>query len=411
MTVYSASIGAKTYVGFAKEATAGTPVAVTGSDYLPLDPDKSTLDFVQGREILAIAVATIFAEQYSVEGEATSGGVLAFPVFPSLTSKFLYLCMLQDMVSATTSGSSTTLTGAQAIGSTDLAVTSSSGFATDDFVQIAQTPGHGVQSEVRKVLSVSGGHVVLTEGLAYAYVATDTVKHVSSSVTAFDHQGVFTKPKSLTVEIGRAGGPSGAKVLQFAGLLPKSIKLSCSSKSPILSAEVTVDGTVKPIDLGSPTTPALAATDTSPYMWKHMQVATMVSTETAAIDDWEYEIMFDNQEFRGGNATALPSDLIVGVPSVTGKFTKLFKSDAEYAAYVAEGSAPAPLIFTFTQGGTGVDQLHFALAKAVYTASGWKQPLKGAIVEEFTFHQVDPSGSASLGVLNTNATRLPYSTT
>ena len=187
--------------------------------------------------------------------------------------------------------------------------------------------------------------------------------------------GGITSPQSITVTVNR-----GTDAEVWAGLLPNNVKISHSSKG---EAKVMIgfDGLAKPAQ-GTAGTPSYAAD--APYVWGHIQPFVLIgggSTPQTHVDDLEVDVKMANVTFYGANSS-LPTDIIPGPITCTGKFTRLFTDWTEYTSFLSVGQTPGLVQFQWARPGHGVT---IAMPNAFYSKADRKQPIKGAIVEDIEF--------------------------
>lgn len=280
--------GAQSATGFTKETTFGTPVAATSylpmmSNTLELDPGWFSPHVMQANRALQI---------YNLYGEQKFTGAIEGPLFPTNGIAFLLGSIGNDAAvgygvtgtPATVASTSTTTTASVSIGATVVAVTSATGFAVGQTINVDT----GLLAETKRIASISGlnitvdsafsqnhftGATVTTFGLTSTTVASPyTAGATTITLTAgtgFAIGQFITVDVGLLVETRRVTNVAGAVItldsafnLNHAATVPAVTASSTTMSSPSLANDTTivvtsatgiVAGTIIQIDVNSPT--------------------------------------------------------------------------------------------------------------------------------------------------------------
>lgn len=180
-------IGPNTQIIAARENTRGTKAALGSSS-----PEKRTVIGFTDRQVEMPDWEQDW-KKYKTHGNLreilrqvpsrTSFGPASIPIVP-LDGFMFYQAIGREYVTGTAvgGGGSTTLSGAEAVGSTALEVASAANFAVADYVQIAGTNAAGRNiSEIHRIASIAGSTLTIdSPGLRYPHSAGVAVTEVTA---------------------------------------------------------------------------------------------------------------------------------------------------------------------------------------------------------------------------------------
>lgn len=195
--------GAQSATGFAKETTFGTPVASTSflpmmSNTLELDPGWFSPHVMQANRALQI---------YNLYGEQKFQGAINGPLFPTMGVAFLLGSIGFDNqvgfgVTGTpnmTASVSTTTTATVLIGATVVPVTSATGFAVGQTINVDT----GLLAETKRIVSISGLNITVDSAFSQNHASGITV--VTFGLTSTTTNG-STVAGATTVTLTSATG-------------------------------------------------------------------------------------------------------------------------------------------------------------------------------------------------------------
>lgn len=255
--------GAEAFTGLAKE-TSGYGVATAANTYLPDTGDTINSDpgYFSPHVMMALRDRNI----YNLQGEEHHVGALDGPLFPSNAMALLVASIGADNVAGagvtgTTGTGTTTLSAGTSIGAASISVASSTGFSTNQIVQIdVNGTGPTTTSECRKITAISGsGPYTLTldpsgPTLTFAHSSGAAVKGVVAPYThTIQQQNTL---ESLTIEKNLGG--TNRQSLQYAGCKVNKLDLKApvSNEAAAITADI-MGQSVAVLD--SPSTPSITA--------------------------------------------------------------------------------------------------------------------------------------------------------
>lgn len=254
--------GAPSFTGLAKETSFGVPVAAT--TYLP--ETGNTINTDPGWFSPHVMMGVRDRQVYNLVGEQHNVGALDGPLFPSNAMALLVASIGADNVAGagvtgTTGTGTTTLSAGTSIGAASISVASSTGFATNQIIQIdVNGTGPTTTAECRKITAISGsGPYTLTldptgPTLAFAHASGAAVKGVVAPYThTIQQQNTL---QSLTIEKNIGG--TTRQSLQFAGCKVNKfdIKAPVSNEAASVTADIMAQSVLA---LDTPSTPAITA--------------------------------------------------------------------------------------------------------------------------------------------------------
>ena len=138
-----------------------------------------------------------------------------------------------------------------------------------------------------------------------------------------------------------------------------------------------------------------------PYIWSDLQPVQLLNAASVIqnqMESIEISIAFDLASFYGNHQSNLPSELIPTGVSVSGKFTRLFTDVYEYALFKEFCSLAGPMSFVWDAiCNNSNNRLAITLPAAFYKTHDYKNPMKGAIVEDFTIGTIKTLDAATSG--------------
>lgn len=250
--------GALSFLGLAKEATFGTPLAAT--TYLP--DTSSTINTDPGWFSPHLMMGFRDKQVYNLVGEQHNVGAVEGPLFPSNAMQLLVASIGADAsagngVTGTTGTGTTTLASGSAANATTISVASSTGFATNQVIQVdVNGTGPTTTAECRKITNISGTGpytFTLDQALTYAHASAAAVKGV---VAPYTHTIVQANQlPSLTIE--KNVGGTTRQSLQYAGCKVNKfdIKAPVSNEACGITADIMAQSVLV---LDTPSTPSVA---------------------------------------------------------------------------------------------------------------------------------------------------------
>jgi hypothetical protein len=275
--------GAESFTGVAKEATFGTPLAATS--YFP--DSGNTLNTDPGWFSPHLMMGLRDKQVYNLQGEEHNVGALDGPIFPSNAMALLVASIGADNlagagVTGTTGTGSTTLSAGTSIGAASISVASSTGFSTNQIIQIdVNGTGPVTTSEVRKITAIAGsGPYTLTldpsgPTLAFAHASGAAVKGVVAPyVHTIQTQNTL---ESLTIE--KNVGGTNRQSLQYAGCRVNKLDLKApvSNEAASLTADIMAQSVLV---LDSPSTPSVA--NENPFVFAEASLSFFSTTRYEA---------------------------------------------------------------------------------------------------------------------------------
>lgn len=226
--------------------------------------------------------------------------------------------------------------------------------------------------------------------------------------------GALALPEYITFYIGRVAAEE-----VYPGCRCKMITVTATSTKPLM-VKLEFEFVARPLVSGQGAPPAsgppylgdvtagtyglnqptfsAAYTQEVPYLWGGVSAVTLLSTVSSVqMDTIEISISYELVSFYGNHGSNLPSELIPAGVTVAGKFTKLFTDPGEYNIFNEACSAVGPLDFNWTDTCNNTSHaIEILLPKAFYKKQSFKNPMKGAITEDY-----------EIGTIKTNVS--PYS--
>lgn len=284
--------GSLSATGIAVESVFGT--AVAASSTLPMA--SNTMDEDPGWFSPTLMQGVRDKQIYNLQGEAKFAGAVTGPLFPSNAMEFLVASIGQDAapgygVTGSSPASSTTLAAGITANTTNLSLTSATGYAIGSIIQVdVNLPSGPTTTEVRKIATLTG--TTGTVDVAWKYAHANGVA-VSVVVAPFTHTiSQSNSLASLTVEKNIGGYQS----LQFAGCRVNKFDL----KAPVgnTAPEITADLMGQSVAiLTSPT--AVSVANELPYVFTEASLTifgaarndvsnTTISIENGVKDTYTY---------------------------------------------------------------------------------------------------------------------------
>lgn len=363
---------------FGTPKTAGTFLPMTGNT-MELDPGWFSPELMMGARDLHV---------FNLQGEAKLQGSIDGPMFPSNAMALTSAAIGMDGqpgygVTGTVGSGNTTLSAASAANATTISVTSASGFATNQIIQIDANSSVGpTTAECRMISGISGTTLTLTPALTYAHASAVAVIGVTQPYT---HTFLQTNSlPSLTVEKNIGSFQS----LQFAGC--RVAKLSI--KAPTADEPVTITADMSGqsvLFLNSPT--AISVVNELPFVFAE---CTLTIYGTARYETTNVEIEIDNGlketwTFSGNHG---PSFLTPVTVHVSGKIDVVFDSlnDATYGDYqrVQNGTLGALSLAMAHPANAG--SVTVALPQIVLSKIGIDPKMTDVVMSSLTFEATRP---------------------
>lgn len=257
--------GALSATGMAKEASFGVPLVPT--TFLP--DTGNTMEVDPGWFSPSLMMGLRDRNVYNLVGEQKHAGAIDGPLFPSNGMAMMVAAIGADNIAGagitgTPSSGSTTLNGGVSAGAGSITVTSGTGFATGNIVQIGvNASGPTATAECRKI-TVSGTTFTLDQPLTYAHLTGVAVIGV---VAPFTHsiQQANTLP-SLTIERNIGGRQSQ----QWAGCKVNKLDL----KAPVSNEPCAVTADMMAQSVAILDTPsAISIANEAPFVFAEASVS------------------------------------------------------------------------------------------------------------------------------------------
>jgi len=207
--------------------------------------------------------------------------------------------------------------------------------------------------------------------------------------------GPITLPGYTTIFVGRVNS-----LQVYSGCRAKSIEITASNSKPWM-VKIDFDFISRPTDRVLGIVPVFVTE--KPFVWGDTIPAQLPGTVNAQdLDNIKMTINYNQVPFYGNHGNNLPSQLIPTDVEVMVSFTKLFDSSADYNLFNAACMLPANIFF----GANGLcagatNTVAFTMPHSVYTKQTFKNPLKGAITEDYD----------AVGLATTGASPLIYAVT
>lgn len=251
--------GGLSFTGLAKE-TAGYGVAAAATSYFPDSGNTLTTDPGWFSPHLMMGIRD--KQVYNLVGEQHNVGAIDGPLFPSNAMALLVASIGSDAaagqgVTGTTGSGTTTLSSSSAALATTISVASSTGFATQQVIQIdVNGSGPTTTAECRKITAIAGTGpytFTLDQALVYAHSSAAAVKGVVAPYTHTVSQQ--NQLPSLTIE--KNVGGTTRQSLQYAGCRVNKFDIKCPVSNE--AAGVTADIMAQSVTvLDTPSTPSIA---------------------------------------------------------------------------------------------------------------------------------------------------------
>lgn len=378
--------GSILYIGWEIETVPGIPNDVSPLTYMPVEADQVNFTYDPGRKALELSTGDLYKDFIQVDEQAKLTGSFEFPVFPTMAQTLLVACGLAS--SGTPRGSGGTGTAAL----TATAVTSvtvgvgGTGYTAAPAITFTGGGGSGAAAHAVLTAGVITSFVVTAGGTGYTSVPTVVV-------TGAAGLGPINLPQYITFYVGR-----GISEEVYAGCRCKMITFTATNSKPLMcklefeGIEVPVVTMVGGANYLNQPTLSTAYTQEVPYIWSDLQPVTLLnvannnSLSTKSLENIEISITFELASFYGNHQNNLPSELIPTGVSVTGKFTRLFTDVFEYQLFNEFCSIAGPLDFQWNNSvvNSGTNIFEISLPKAFYEKQSFKNPMKGAITEDYT---------------------------
>lgn len=216
--------GSLSATGVAPEAQFGTPVLP--NSFVPMT--GNTLELDPGLFFPKLQLGQRDLNVFGLNGQNKIAGAVSAPLFPSNGVELIVSAIGADGtvgngVTGSSPASSTTLSAASTAGATTVTLTSATGYAVGNFVQIDVNAAGSTTSEVRKISSISTNTLTLDTALKYAHASAAAVSKVVAPFTHTITQA--NQLPSLTVEKNIGGFES----LQFAGARVNKLSISAQT--------------------------------------------------------------------------------------------------------------------------------------------------------------------------------------
>lgn len=228
-------------VGTAKETTLGTPVLPT--DFI--DVDSCTLQADPGWFSPAVITASRSKQVYDGYGQAKIEGNVENPLYPAMGVSLLAGSIGIDGapgLGVTSVGASaiTTLSASAAVGATTVTVTSATGIAANDIIQIDVNSATGpTTSECVTVVSIATDTLTITPALVYSHAASVSVLLAPANPT-FQHIIIPSNTlPSFTIEKNLGDFQSE----QYSGCRVNKLTLKAQSTNTPVSVTQAILGT------------------------------------------------------------------------------------------------------------------------------------------------------------------------
>jgi hypothetical protein len=273
--------GSLSATGVAKEANFGT--AVTPTSFLPQTGNNLALD--PGLFFPKLQWGQRDTNVFGLYGQNKNSGSLTGPLFPSNGAALVVAAIGADGaagsgVTGSSPTNSTTLSALSTAGATTVTLTSATGYAVGNFVQIDVNNTVGpTTSEVRKISSITTNTLTLDAALVYGHASGAAVSKVVAPFTHTITQS-NTLP-SLTVEKNLGGFES----LQFSGA--RVNKLSLSAQVGNQEVGCSYDMIAKHVGV-LPTPSAISIVNEDPFVFAEASLSlfgqTVAQAETVQLD-------------------------------------------------------------------------------------------------------------------------------
>lgn len=256
--------GSQSATGVAKESTFGT--AVPASSFLPMTGNGLELD--PGLFFPKLQWGHRDAQVWGLQGQFKNAGSISGPIMPSNGAALIVAAIGADGavgfgVTGSSPTNSTTLSASSTAGATSVTVTSATGYAVGNYVQIDVNAAGTTTSEVRKIQTISTNTLTLDSALVYGHANAAAVSKV---VAPFTHSITQANSlPSLTVEKNLGNFES----LQFSGSRVNKLSVSCQATNT--EASLTADMIAKHAAvLATPT--AITMVNEDPFVFAEAQL-------------------------------------------------------------------------------------------------------------------------------------------
>jgi hypothetical protein len=227
--------GSESATGFARESSPNVPVAANA--FLPMadntlepDPGWFSPNLMQGVRDKQI---------YNLYGEAKYQGTVTGPLFPSNAMEALVCSIGADAIvgwgvaALPATPTSTTSSASTVTGATSVTVTSATGFAAGQQIVVDT----GVAQEFRKIASIAGSVITLSDALQYPHasgvaVATGTTTTLSASsaanattVTVTSASGMSANTTMVQIDVNSPSGTTTSEIRKVTGIATNTLTL------------------------------------------------------------------------------------------------------------------------------------------------------------------------------------------
>lgn len=414
--------GPQLYIGFEAETVPGVPNGTSPLTYIPVEADQVSFTYDPGRSALQLATGDFYPDFVNVDLQAKLTGSFEFPVFPTVGVSLLNLCGLNN---GPASGSGLTLGTILVTNGGISSVPVSAGGTLYVVPPKIVINGTGTGAKVHAVMTTPTSGIVASVAIdspGTGYTGTPT-----ATITAEGSLGGIQIPQYVTFYVGRAAAEE-----VYPGCRCKMITFTATNNKPLM-CKLEFEGIAQPITTGITGVPAIAQPDVSggnveyesgfgttgydplfnnpvwetgspvpyvqevPYIWSDLQPVQLLNVNSVIrnqMESIEISIAFDLASFYGNHQSNLPSELIPVGASVSGKFTRLFTDVYEYSIFKEFCSLVGPIDFIWESVcNAASSRLELLLPAAFYKTQSFKNPMKGAITEDYTIGTIKSSNA------------------
>ncbi len=268
-------IGGLSQVGLTTESTFGTFAAPTSL----LPATECTIDPDPGLFYIAPMVGYRDSQWFPMYGQYKFAGALGGALFPTNGSPLFGASIASDNqagygITGTSPTSSTTLNGATLAGATSVVVTSATGYAVNDIIQVdvnnTSTP---TTAECRKITSVSGTTLNLDKALTFAHASGQAVSVVTSPFAHTMNPAATLGSMSVSKRVGNTQAEqwAGCRVSKW-GLKAQATNTAVEYTADIIAQSVTVNDAPSNV----------AITNETPFEWVNLSLEYNSLTVTQA---------------------------------------------------------------------------------------------------------------------------------
>ena len=375
---------AKQFVGIAREAQQGNPVAMTAT--IPIekfDPEDKPV-WLDDKALRGSMVEAYGRQEGVIKTDFSMSG----PVFGD-TLGWLLNNVLGDVLygGGTNVGSSTTTSTTMVAGTTTtFTVASGAGITIGTVLAIGTGP---TLENVTCITGTTGTTVVLSAPVVFAHTGTTTVQPVSAAFTsAFStYNGAQGQPPTHTITHFQ-GTPASTGARQYPGACLSELTLKWNAESQLLTYDAKGSSWPSVIAGAAPT--SAPSTVVPIPSWRGVLGIggpATGGTQVKTVTDGEVAIKRVVEEVFTTQNAQTPYVIQRGAVSVSGKLTFVAADETPYTTMIGNTQPQLQLIVGNGGAGAALVQLQVDLQNAAYSAAKYNAG-KAAVMYDVTFDAI-----------------------